>query len=79
MIKACVLQPYVIFGANPNGSERYAVFTDMGELSYTDSPHDASRFATARTAYDFAGQKKDNSAALKYRVLQDFRVGRRTY
>lgn len=79
MIKVCVLLPYVIYGANPNGSERYAVFTDTGELTYTDSPRDASRFGTARSAYEYAGQKKENSAAFKYRVLQDYRVGRRTY
>jgi hypothetical protein len=79
MIKSCVTAPYVIYGNNPNGSERYAVFTNTGVLVYTDSPRDASRFATARSAYDFAGQKKDNSATFKYRVLQDFRVGRRTY
>lgn len=79
MIKECVSLPYVIYGANPNGSERYAVFTDTGDLSYTDSPRDASRFATARSAYDFAGQKKENSASFRYRSLQDYRVGRRTY
>lgn len=79
MNKASIELPYVIFGANPDSSERYAVFTEMGECTFTNRLSDASRFPTARMAYEFAGQRRPFSSTLRYRTLQDYRVGRRTY
>jgi hypothetical protein len=75
----CANLPYVIFGSNPDTSERYAVFTEEGTLSYTNRLSDAYRFSTARSAYEFAAQRNPGSPALRYKVLQDYRVGRRVF
>lgn len=72
--------PYVVFSTNPDTSERYVMFMEKEDgYALTDRPSDATRFPTARLAYEFTGQRKPNSSLLKYRALQEYRVGRRTY